>query len=118
MNRFETIEAFGNCTAVYAEREYSYTEMAEIADAICGAAGERTLVFCLCSNNKESQAGLPDVDYVFYGPRERKLGKMLIGPELNEVYSVQDLQIFETGSPPAISTEKGMVENSIGKPIK
>ncbi|MFD1861469.1 AMP-binding protein [Planococcus chinensis] len=57
MNNFKQLEAFGNRTAVYAEREYSYTEMAEIADAICGAAGGRTLVFCLCSNNKESLFG-------------------------------------------------------------
>ncbi len=50
------------------------------------------------SNNKEALAGLTDVDYVFYGPRERKLGNMPIGPELNEVFSAQDLQIFQIGS--------------------
>ena len=57
MNRFKTIEEFGNRTAVYADREYSYAEMVEIADAISAEAGERTLVFCLCSNNKESLFG-------------------------------------------------------------
>lgn len=57
MNSFKKLEEFGNRTAVYAEREYSYSEMLEIADAICGKVGERTLVFCLCSNNKESLFG-------------------------------------------------------------
>lgn len=57
MNSFKKFEEFGNRTAVYAEREYSYSEMLEIADAICGEVGERTLVFCLCSNNKESLFG-------------------------------------------------------------
>ena len=57
MNSFKQIEAFGNRTAVHAEREYSYAEMVEIADAICSEVGERTLVFCLCSNNKESLFG-------------------------------------------------------------
>ncbi|MGG3799605.1 AMP-binding protein [Metabacillus fastidiosus] len=57
MNSFKKIEEFGNRTAVYAERKYSYSEMLEIADAICGKVGERTLVFCLCSNNKESLFG-------------------------------------------------------------
>ncbi len=51
------MEQFGNRTAVYADREYSYSEMVEISDAICGNVGERTLVFCLCSNNKESLFG-------------------------------------------------------------
>ncbi|RLQ91351.1 AMP-binding protein [Planomicrobium sp. Y74] len=57
MNSFKKIEEFGNRTAVYAEREYAYAEMVEIADAICAEAGERTLVFCLCSNNTESLFG-------------------------------------------------------------
>lgn len=57
MNDFKKIEAFGNRTAVYAERDYSYAEMIEIADGICGEVSERTLVFCLCSNNKESLFG-------------------------------------------------------------
>lgn len=57
MNRFNNLEGFGNRTAIYAEREYSYEEMVEIADAICGHVGVRTLVFCLCSNNKESLFG-------------------------------------------------------------
>ncbi|NLP51238.1 AMP-binding protein [Bacillus sp. RO1] len=57
MNSFQKLEEFGNRTAVYAERAYSYSEMSEIADAICGEVGERTLVFCLCSNNKESLFG-------------------------------------------------------------
>jgi long-chain acyl-CoA synthetase len=57
MNSFKKIEGFGSRTAVYAERKYSYSEMIEIADAICGKVGERTLVFCLCSNNKESLFG-------------------------------------------------------------
>ncbi|RHW33983.1 AMP-dependent synthetase [Lysinibacillus yapensis] len=57
MNSFKKIEEFGNRTAVYAERNYSYFEMVEIADAICREVGERTLVFCLCSNNKESLFG-------------------------------------------------------------
>ncbi|MDF2947119.1 MAG: AMP-dependent synthetase [Bacillales bacterium] len=54
MNSFKNIEEFGNRTAVYAERKYSYSEMLEIADGICSKVGERTLVFCLCSNNIES----------------------------------------------------------------
>lgn len=57
MNSFKNFEEFGNRTAVYAEREYSYAETVEIADAICDQVGERTLVFCLCSNNKESLFG-------------------------------------------------------------
>ncbi|MDM5318155.1 AMP-binding protein [Fictibacillus sp. b24] len=57
MNSFKKMEQFGNRTAVYADREYSYSEMVEISDAICGDVGERTLVFCLCSNNKESLFG-------------------------------------------------------------
>ncbi|WP_137791401.1 AMP-binding protein [Bacillus sp. E(2018)] len=57
MNNFKKMEQFGNRTAVYADREYSYSEMVEISDAICGNVGERTLVFCLCSNNKESLFG-------------------------------------------------------------
>lgn len=57
MNSFKKLEEFGNRTAVYADREYSYAEMVEIADAISAEAGERTLVFCLCSNNKESLFG-------------------------------------------------------------
>ncbi len=57
MNSFKKLEEFGNRTAVYAEAEYSYSEMVEIADDICGKVGERTLVFCLCSNNKESLFG-------------------------------------------------------------
>ncbi len=57
MNSFKKLEEFGNRTAVNAEGEYSYSEMVEIADAICGKVGERTLVFCLCSNNKESLFG-------------------------------------------------------------
>ena len=57
MNSFKTLDEFGNRTAVYAERDYSYSEMLEIADAIRGHVGERTLVFCLCSNNKESLFG-------------------------------------------------------------
>ncbi|MGE6490026.1 AMP-binding protein [Paenisporosarcina sp. NPDC076898] len=57
MNSFKKLEEFGHRTAVYAEAEYSYSEMLEIADDICGKVGERTLVFCLCSNNKESLFG-------------------------------------------------------------
>ncbi|MFG6495727.1 AMP-binding protein [Fictibacillus sp. UD] len=57
MNSFKKMEQFGNRIAVYADREYSYSEMVEISDAICGDVGERTLVFCLCSNNKESLFG-------------------------------------------------------------
>ncbi len=57
MNSFKKMEQFGNRTAVYADREYSYSEMVEISDEICGNVGERTLVFCLCSNNKESLFG-------------------------------------------------------------
>jgi uncharacterized membrane protein len=50
------------------------------------------------SNDKEELAGLLDVNYVFYGPRERKIGSMAIGPELNEVFSSQYLQIFQIES--------------------
>ncbi|EMF47890.1 Long-chain-fatty-acid--CoA ligase [Planococcus halocryophilus Or1] len=57
MNRFKKLEKFGNQTAIYAEREYSYAEMVEVADEICSHVGERTLVFCLSSNNKESIFG-------------------------------------------------------------
>ncbi len=57
MSDFKKFEAFGSRTAVYAERAYSYAEMAETADAICAEVGGRTLVFCLCSNNKESVFG-------------------------------------------------------------
>lgn len=57
MNSFKKMEQFGNRTAAYADREYSYSEMLEISDAICGKVGERTLIFCLCSNNKESLFG-------------------------------------------------------------
>lgn len=57
MNSFNQLEAFGDRTAIYAEREYSYAEMAEIADSISRQVGERTLVFCLCANNKESVFG-------------------------------------------------------------
>ncbi len=57
MNDFKKFEAFGSRTAAYAERAYSYAEMAEIADTICGEVDERTLVFCLSSNNKESVFG-------------------------------------------------------------
>lgn len=57
MNRFKNLEEFGNQTAIYAEREYSYAEMVEIADEICSHVGERTLVFCLSSNNEESIFG-------------------------------------------------------------
>ncbi|WP_246942919.1 AMP-binding protein [Bacillus pinisoli] len=57
MNSFKKLEEFGNRTAVYANRNYTYSEMLEIADDICGHVGERTLVFCLCSNNKESLFG-------------------------------------------------------------
>lgn len=57
MNRFKKLEEFGNQTAVYAEREYSYAEMVEVADEICSHVGERALVFCLSSNNKESIFG-------------------------------------------------------------
>ncbi|WP_226682089.1 AMP-binding protein [Sutcliffiella horikoshii] len=57
MNSFQKMEEFANLTAVYAERPYSYSEMLDIADAICAGVGERTLVFCLCSNNKESLFG-------------------------------------------------------------
>jgi acyl-CoA synthetase (AMP-forming)/AMP-acid ligase II len=57
MNSFKNIEEFGGRTAVYADRKYSYSEILEIADGICSKVGERTLVFCLCSNNKESLFG-------------------------------------------------------------
>ena len=70
------------------------------------------------SNDKEALADLSDVDYVFYGLRERKLGNLLIGPELTEVFSAQDLQIFETGSLLANSTEQSTMPISLGKPIK
>ncbi|MGL4523886.1 MAG: AMP-binding protein [Bacilli bacterium] len=57
MNSFKTLEKFGSRTAVYAERNYSYSEMIEIAERIGRSIGGRTLVFCLCSNNKESLFG-------------------------------------------------------------
>jgi hypothetical protein len=70
------------------------------------------------STDLEALAELSDVDYVFYGLRERQLGNLLIGPELTEVFSVQDLQIFQTGSLPANSTEQSTMPISLGKPIK
>ncbi|MFC7372402.1 AMP-binding protein [Fictibacillus iocasae] len=57
MNSFKEMEQFGDRTAVYADRAYSYSEMLELSDTICSNVGERTLVFCLCSNNKESLFG-------------------------------------------------------------
>jgi hypothetical protein len=66
----------------------------------------RVLNYFEGSNNKEALAGLSDVDYIFYGPRERKLGNMLIGSDLKEVFSAQDLQIFEIGARPANSSGK------------
>ena len=46
MNKFKNLEEFGNRTAIYAERQYSFEEMVEIADSICDHVDERTLVFC------------------------------------------------------------------------
>ncbi|AYC30288.1 AMP-binding protein [Paenisporosarcina cavernae] len=57
MNDFQKIEKFGNQIALYAERAYSYVEMIQISDDISREIGARTLVFCLCSNNKESLFG-------------------------------------------------------------
>lgn len=57
MKRFDTIEQYGERTAIYADRAYSYEEMIEAADAIAGEVGDRTLVFCLCANTKESIFG-------------------------------------------------------------
>ncbi|MGL4821368.1 MAG: AMP-binding protein [Bacilli bacterium] len=57
MNSFKKMELYGERTAVYAERAYSYAEMAETGDSICRAVGERTLVFCLCSNTPASVFG-------------------------------------------------------------
>lgn len=57
MKRFDTIEQYGARTAIYANRAYSYEEMIEAADAIAREVGDRTLVFCLCANTKESIFG-------------------------------------------------------------
>ncbi|TCI53036.1 AMP-dependent synthetase [Exiguobacterium sp. SH1S21] len=57
MKRFDTIDQYGERTAIYTDRAYSYTEMIEAADAIADEVGDRTLVFCLCANNKESIFG-------------------------------------------------------------
>ncbi|WP_215114720.1 AMP-binding protein [Exiguobacterium sp. s70] len=57
MKRFDTIGQYGERTAIYADRAYSYEEMIEAADAIAREVGDRTLVFCLCANNKESLFG-------------------------------------------------------------
>lgn len=57
MKRFDTIEQYGARTAIYADRAYSYEEMIEAADAIAREVGNRTLVFCLCANTKESIFG-------------------------------------------------------------
>lgn len=57
MKRFDTIGQYGERTAIYADRAYSYEEMMEEADAIAREAGDRTLVFILCANNKESLFG-------------------------------------------------------------
>ena len=57
MKRFDTIEQYGARTAIYTDRSYSYDEMIEAGDAIAREVGDRTLVFCLCANNKESIFG-------------------------------------------------------------
>ena len=57
MKRFDTIEQYGERTAIYGDRAYSYEEMIEAADAIAREVGDRTLVFCLCANTKESIFG-------------------------------------------------------------
>ncbi|TCI25969.1 AMP-dependent synthetase [Exiguobacterium sp. SH5S13] len=57
MKRFDSIEQYGERTAIYADRAYSYAEMMEAADSIADEVGDRTLVFCLCANNKESIFG-------------------------------------------------------------
>ena len=46
------------------------------------------------SSDKRDLTALSDVDYVFYGPRERNLGNMVVGPELIEIFSAHELQIF------------------------
>ncbi|OGX79091.1 AMP-dependent synthetase [Exiguobacterium sp. SH31] len=51
------MEQYGERTAIYANRAYSYAEMMEAADSIADEVGDRTLVFCLCANNKESIFG-------------------------------------------------------------
>lgn len=57
MNLFHPIDKYGDQIAVHAERGYSYTEMLDVADTICDEIDERTLVFCLCANDKESLFG-------------------------------------------------------------
>lgn len=54
---FDTLERFGQQTAVHAGRDYSYVDMLTHADAIGRAVGGRTLVFCLCDNTSESLFG-------------------------------------------------------------
>jgi hypothetical protein len=60
------------------------------------------------SSGEELRTALSDVDYVFYGPREKSIGKMASGQEMNEVFSAQDVQIFEVDSQPATISEKSM----------
>lgn len=57
MTLFQTLEKYADHKAVYVDRDYAYSEMLEIADTISREVGERTLVFCLCANNKESLFG-------------------------------------------------------------
>ena len=78
----------------------------------------RVLNYFEGSNNKEALAGLSEVDYIFYGPRERKLGKLLIGPDLMEVFSVQEVQIFAKGLRPANSSGKSRELISFGNRLK
>lgn len=57
MTLFQTLEQYTNREAVYADRSYTYGEMLEVGDSICQEVGERSLVFCLCSNQVESLFG-------------------------------------------------------------
>lgn len=70
------------------------------------------------SKDKGELTALSDVDYVFYGPRERNLGNIVIGNELNEKFSAQGLQIFQIKSQLANSSEKSMELITLGKSKK
>jgi hypothetical protein len=78
----------------------------------------RVIEFFDGSNDKEDLSALSDVDYVYYGPKERNIGEMMTGPEFIEVFSTQDLQIFKIKSLLELPFEKSVELITIGSPIK
>jgi hypothetical protein len=78
----------------------------------------RVIEFFDGSNDKEDLSALSDVDYVYYGLKERNIGEMMTGPEFIEVFSTQDLQIFKIKSLLELPFEKSVELITIGSPIK